>query len=155
MNLQTSDENKKEPQKILITRYLDGTSKVQGLRHDQILIKNNDGTFCVFIKRSKHIFNCIQFSTNYSLILVKEVSKKNLKGQKTRSVLQPISARPNQIKDPKVNQKGIKCVTSSLIETEDGLKVRVEGLAGNNFTQQQIKVIKNKIVAQYINGELF
>lgn len=54
MNPETGDNKKKVPQKITISHYRDGKSKVEGLRPDQILIKKDDGTFCIFIKRSKY-----------------------------------------------------------------------------------------------------
>lgn len=57
MNQETNNQ-KKLPQKITITRNHEGKlSKVEGLRRDQILIKKNDGTYCILIKRSKYICN--------------------------------------------------------------------------------------------------
>lgn len=107
----------------------------------------------VFLLKEVNTFNWKQFPSNYFLILVKEVSKKDFKGQTTRSVLKPISVRLNQTNDSKNNRKGLKCVTSSLIQTENGLKISVDGLVGNNFTQQQIKIVKQKIINQYMHGE--
>lgn len=40
-------------QKITIIRDRDGKPKIEGLRHDQILVENPDGKYSIFIKKSK------------------------------------------------------------------------------------------------------
>lgn len=55
----------------------------------------------------------------------------------------------------KGNRMTIKCVTSYLIETENGLKVNVEGLLGNNFTEKQLHVVKLRIIDQFVKGTFF
>lgn len=48
----------------------------------------------------------------------------------------------------------IKCVTAQVIQTQNGPRIVLQGLQGNDFTQQQLALVQQQVKQQLLKGEL-
>lgn len=46
----------------------------------------------------------------------------------------------------------IKCVTAQVIQTEQGPRIVLQGLVGNDFTQQQLALVQQQVKQQLLKG---
>lgn len=49
----------------------------------------------------------------------------------------------------------IKCVTAQVIQTEQGPRIVLQGLVGNDFTQQQLALVQQQVKQQLLKGIYF
>lgn len=49
----------------------------------------------------------------------------------------------------------IKCVTAQVIQTEQGPRIVLQGLVGNDFTQQQLALVQQQVKQQLLKGMLY
>lgn len=47
----------------------------------------------------------------------------------------------------------IKCVTAQVITTEQGPRIVLQGLVGNDFTQQQLVLVQQQVKQQLLKGK--
>lgn len=49
----------------------------------------------------------------------------------------------------------IKCVTAQVIQTSNGPRIVLQGLQGNDFTQQQLALVQQQVKQQLLKGEYY
>uniref|UniRef100_A0A034W0B6 Nucleosome-remodeling factor subunit NURF301 n=3 Tax=Bactrocera TaxID=47832 RepID=A0A034W0B6_BACDO len=47
----------------------------------------------------------------------------------------------------------IKCVTAQVIQTEQGPRIVLQGLVGNDFTQQQLALVQQQVKQQLLKAQ--
>lgn len=46
----------------------------------------------------------------------------------------------------------MKCVTAQVIQTDQGARIVLQGLVGNDFTQQQLALVQQQVKQQLLKG---